>query len=129
MKGSCLCKSISYEVDEFAGALAHCHCRTCQKAHSAVFTSTARVNRDHFRWIAGEEFLSSFESTKGKNRWFCSKCGSHLIAEWVDQDQIILRVVSLDDNPHIEAKAHIWTSHDLPWLNYSAEIKSFSEIP
>lgn len=37
--------------------------------------------REHFRWLKGEEKLSSFESSPGKSRYFCSGCGSHLTAE------------------------------------------------
>ncbi|MCK9396122.1 MAG: GFA family protein [Methylobacter sp.] len=32
--------------------------------------------REHFRWLKGEEKLSSFESSPGKQRYFCSMCGS-----------------------------------------------------
>jgi hypothetical protein len=46
MKGSCVCKAVSYEVDGFSGPIGHCHCHTCRKAHAAAFTSTARADRD-----------------------------------------------------------------------------------
>lgn len=129
MKGSCLCRAVEYEVDSLAGPIVHCHCQTCRKAHSAVFTSTARVGREQFRWIKGESHLGSYASTPGKLRWFCRDCGSHLLAEWLDQPQVIIRVASLDDDPMVEAKAHIWMSHDLPWLNYDDELAKFDETP
>jgi len=36
MKGSCLCGAIEYEIDSIDMPIAHCHCRTCQKAHAAL---------------------------------------------------------------------------------------------
>ncbi|MEX3856416.1 MULTISPECIES: GFA family protein [Paraburkholderia] len=72
MKGSCLCRAICYEIDALATSISHCHCRTCQKAHAAAFGTTARVQREHFRWTRGESSLSSFESSPGKLRRFCS---------------------------------------------------------
>lgn len=45
MKGSCLCGTVQYEATRLAGPIVHCHCRTCRKAHSAAFTSTARADR------------------------------------------------------------------------------------
>ena len=115
MKGNCLCGSVEYEVSE-VGSIAHCHCRTCRKAHAAAFASTARVNREHFRWLRGKEKLSSFESSPGKLRHFCSGCGSHLVAERAGQAHFILRVATLNDDPGIKPSMHIWRSHDVPWL-------------
>ncbi|HVK94148.1 MAG TPA: GFA family protein [Noviherbaspirillum sp.] len=74
MKGSCLCKAVEYEIDRLDKPIGHCHCRTCRKAHAAAFATTAGVLREHFRWIRGQEKLSSFESSPGKLRRFCSIC-------------------------------------------------------
>ena len=126
MKGSCLCGAIAYEVDRI-GPIGNCHCRTCRKAHAARFASTARADRSAFRWTRGEERLRSFESTPGKQRHFCSNCGSHLMAEWRGQDQVIIRVATLDDDPGSQAVAHIWTSHDVRWLVDAPEAKCFDE--
>ena len=118
MKGSCLCGAIEYEIDSIDMPVAHCHCRTCQKAHAAPFATTAGVMREHFRWLKGEEKLSAFESSPGKLRYFCSVCGSHLVAERVNQPHVIVRVATLDEDPNITPQMHIWTSHDVPWLEY-----------
>jgi hypothetical protein len=99
MKGSCLCKTIEYEIDSIDMPIAHCHCRTCQKAHAAPFASTAGIMREYFRWLKGEHKLSSFESSPGKLRYFCSLCGSHLVAERVNQPHVIVRVATLDEDP------------------------------
>ncbi len=116
MQGSCLCGEIAFEVDQLAGPIGHCHCKTCRKAHAAPFASTARVNREHFRWLRGESSLGAFESSPGKLRRFCTKCGSHLMAEWLAQPQVIVRIATLDDDPGVTPVAHIWTSHDVEWL-------------
>lgn len=118
MKGSCLCGAIEYEIDSIDTPVAHCHCRTCQKAHAAPFASTAGVMREHFRWLKGEEKLSVFESFPGKSRHFCSVCGSHLVAERANQSHVIVRVATLNEDPGIVPQMHIWTSHDVPWLEF-----------
>ncbi len=118
MKGSCLCGAIEYEIDSIDMPIAHCHCRTCQKAHAAPFASTAGVMREHFRWLKGEDKLSAFESSPGKLRHFCSVCGSHLVAERDIQPHVIVRIATLDETPNVMPQMHIWTSHDVPWLNY-----------
>ena len=118
MKGSCLCGTIEYEIDSIDLPVAHCHCRTCQKAHAAAFATTAGVMREHFRWLKGEDKLSAFESSPGKLRQFCSVCGSHLVAERINQPHVIVRIATLDENPDVTPQANIWISHDVPWLSY-----------
>lgn len=130
MKGSCLCGAIAYEVDGLDGPVQHCHCRTCRKAQAAVFAPTVRVDRGHFRWLQGESLLSAYESSPGKQRFFCSNCGTHLVAMREGQPHVVLRVATLDEAPaRVEAFAHIWVSHDLPWLHYDESLPSHSEFP
>ena len=129
MKGSCLCGAVVYEAMQLAGPIVHCHCTTCRKAHAAAFTSTARVDRANFRWLSGSENPGSFESSPGKLRHFCKQCGSHLLAEWTSQPQVILRVATLDGDPGVRPLAHIWVSHDAPWLKEESEVPHFAQTP
>ena len=126
MKGSCLCGAVKYEIDSIDMPIGHCHCITCQKAHSAAFATTAGVLREHFRWLEGEERLAAYGSTPGKLRRFCAQCRTHLIAEWLDKPHVIVRVASLDDDPKMTPVRHIWVSHDRPWLKYEG-IETHSE--
>ncbi|MBI6555401.1 GFA family protein [Pseudomonas sp. LY-1] len=116
LNGSCFCKAVRYQVDSLDMPISHCHCDSCRKVHAAAFVSTAGVMREHFRWTQGEELLAAFESSPGKFRRFCSRCGSHLMAERGHQPHVIVRVATLDDDPSIRPTAHIWTAHDVPWL-------------
>ena len=76
LTGSCLCKSVAYEVDAAPGPIVHCHCETCRKTHGSAFSSVSNVPRDKFRWVRGQEQLSSYESSPGKFRHFCSRCAA-----------------------------------------------------
>jgi len=116
LSGSCLCGDIAYEIDGLDMPIGHCHCRTCQKAHAAAFASTAGVMREHFRWTRGEDKVAAYESSPGKLRKFCPRCGTQLIADRAGQPHVIVRVASLDDDPGTRPARHIWVSHDRPWL-------------
>jgi ADP-ribosyl-[dinitrogen reductase] hydrolase len=67
--------------------------------------------------------ISTFESSPGKLRHFCRSCGSHLVAERLGQPHVIARVATLDDDPGLKPEAHIWVSHDVPWLEYNRVCK------
>jgi ADP-ribosyl-[dinitrogen reductase] hydrolase len=129
LKGSCLCGAVRYEVDRLDMPIGHCHCATCRKAQGSAYATTAGVLREHFRWTAGEGTLSTYESSPGKLRRFCSVCGSHLMAERPAQPHVILRVATLDDDPGIRPDKHIWTSHDVPWLTDAGDVPHFPEWP
>ncbi len=116
--GSCLCGAVSYEVSSIDMPIIHCHCHTCRKAHAAPFVPTAGVMRENFRWLKGQDKLKKFESSPGKLRYFCSICGTHLVAERTHQPHVIIRVATLDRNPGLNPEAHIWVSHDAEWLAY-----------
>ncbi len=117
LKGSCLCGAVAYETDALTSPIGLCHCRTCQKAHASAYAPTARVARAGFRWTKGEDVVAKFESTPGeKARWFCPRCGAHLMAEWYKLDQVILRVGSLDTLLEETPVVHIWMSHATPML-------------
>ena len=127
MKGSCLCGEVKYEITKLDSAIEHCSCNTCRKAHAAAFNSAAEVLREDFKWLQGELKLSVFESSKNKLRWFCSKCGSHIISENTDKPYIMLRVATLDDDPKQMPEFQIWKSHEVSWLKYGPDIPAFQE--
>ena len=115
--GSCMRGSVAYEVDAPAGPIVHCHCRTCRKAHGSAFSSIAAVPREHLRWTKGEPLLASFESSPGKLRRFCAKCGSHILAERTGQPTVMLRLGCLDTPLAERPRAHIWRSHGASWFD------------
>lgn len=120
--GSCLCKSVLYQADCDAQPIVHCHCETCRKSHGAAFSSVMAIPRESFSWTMGSEKLKSIESSPGKLRHFCSTCGSHLMAERVETQMIMLRLGCLDTQVEQKAIAHIWRSDGVDWYDPKDEI-------
>ena len=121
MKGSCLCGAVRYEIDRLDMPIVHCHCRSCRKAHAAVFAPTAGVLHEHFRILEGRDRLTAFVSSPGKTRHFCSVCGSQIYAARDGHPNVLLRVATLDEDPGEARKMHIWRSHDVDWLADDAQ--------
>jgi hypothetical protein len=112
-----MCGSVAYEVDAAAGPIIHCNCQICRKAHATAFSSISAVPRESFRWTRGKEILASYESSPGKFRRFCAKCGSHIVAERVGQRTVMLRLGCLDTAITDRPKAHIWRSEAATWFD------------
>ncbi len=102
--------------------MGHCHCRTCPKSQAAAFATTARVARQQIRWRSGEKDLRAFESSPGKKRFFCPECGAQIYAAWDHEEEIILRVGCLLDDPGRRPLVHIWTEEKAPWLELQDEL-------
>ena len=45
------------------------------------------------------------------------------------QPNVIVRALSLDEDPKVESFTHIWTSHDLPWLDFGDGVPAYPEFP
>lgn len=127
LKGSCLCGRIQYSVEELATQITHCACQTCRKAHGAAFNTVAGVKPESFSWLQGESLLSGYESSQGKVRYFCSCCGSQLIAKKQGAPFWVLRVATLDDDPGMAPSKRIWASHEVPWLAYQADVVCYDQ--
>jgi hypothetical protein len=112
--GSCLCGKVTYAITEKIGESYHCNCKTCRKAHGAAFSSVASVAGESIK-MQVKKLLKTFESSKGKKRYFCSNCGTQIYARREGEKHIILRLGSLDSEPNAIEKSHIWVSQKAPW--------------
>jgi hypothetical protein len=117
LNGSCLCGSVAYEVDADIGPIVHCHCRTCRKTHGSAFSTVSPFPRERFRFTKGEDLLGAFESSPGKFRRFCSRCGSHIMAERIAQPVVLLRLGCLDTEITARPRMHIWRSDAASWYD------------
>jgi len=127
LTGSCLCRGVAYEVDADPGTIAHCHCQTCRKTHGSAFSTVTNVPRDRFRWVRGEDLLKGFESSPGKVRYFCSQCGSHIVASREGKNSILLRMGCLDTPVAERPKMHIWRSDAAPWFDPKEHLPEWPE--
>ncbi len=116
LTGSCLCKTVRYEISGPLDCFVHCHCHTCRKVHGTVYGSSAQVTSEAFRLLSGADSITAYESSPGKQRFFCRNCGSHVFARLRSRpDEVILRIGTLDADPGQRPQAHIWVSHKAAW--------------
>lgn len=76
--GECQCGDVRFAVVPPTLFCAHCHCEFCRRAHGAAFVTWFGVPEERFRFLAGEEKVTWYASSKQGRRGFCSRCGSTL---------------------------------------------------
>ena len=77
LKGSCLCKAVTYTLDEELSELVFCHCSFCRKATASAYTVNAKVSSKNLV-LHGEEQLVTYSSSPGKQRYYCQNCHSQI---------------------------------------------------
>lgn len=127
--GSCLCGAVTYEIDDLPGPVVECHCRTCRKTHGSAFKVGSPVPKALFRWTGGDDVRRAFESSPGKQRWFCSTCGTHLASERAE-GPVALAVATLDDESAVAAPSmHIWASDKAAWFDPDPSLTAHDAYP
>jgi hypothetical protein len=76
IEGGCLCGGVRFRISGKLGPAGFCHCKQCQRASGSAFAANAPVRARYFALAAGEELVSEYESSPGKYRAFCRRCGS-----------------------------------------------------
>jgi hypothetical protein len=107
-KGSCLCKTITFEVTGELPQPSACHCTNCRK-HSGHFEASTDVPRSALT-VFGSEFITWFQSSEKVRRGFCSKCGSSLFWDPIFKDWTAVAMGAFDGPTHTKLSKHIFVA-------------------
>jgi hypothetical protein len=114
--GSCLCGGVQFCIEGELESIQVCHCSQCRKAQGAPFATNTPVSTTAFHLLGCAELLTSFESSPGKERVFCNRCGSPIYSK---KDTIpgVLRIRAGLINEPLSAKpvAHFYTGSKANW--------------
>ena len=128
LTGKCLCEGVRFELHGPLAPLGYCHCKQCQRASGSAFAANTTVAKSDFRIVAGESLLREFESSPGRFRAFCSRCGSPVFKRVVDQpDSVRVRLGLVDGDPELRARVHVWASAKAPWYEITDALPQLPE--
>ena len=123
IKGSCLCKSISFEIINECRYSVLCHCTMCQKSN-AEFSNYTKVQKENIKFL-NKKNLKWFFSSKNYKRGFCKNCGSSLFFQSRhSENEISVSTGSL--NSKIPVKGHIYYKDKKSNITFSNKYKKFS---
>ncbi len=128
LTGRCQCGAIRYEIRAEPMAMYHCHCPRCRRASGASFATNLMVRSEDFRLVAGAEALAAFESSPGKRRHFCARCGSPIYSHSQATSQLVsVRCGTLDGDPGVRPRAHIFVGSKSPWYEIRDDLPQRAE--
>jgi hypothetical protein len=120
-EGGCLCGAVRYMFRGLPDWSAHCHCRSCQRALGAGFATWCVAKEENFEVTKGQ--IKVCETSPGVERGFCGNCGTSLTyvakggvsgQDWTGQ--VWFLAPTLDDPSIVLPKAHVYVSHQQPWV-------------
>ena len=117
LRGSCLCKSVRYEITPPFIRFAHCYCSRCRKATGGVRSTNLVVAPDQFRWTAGEDLISRFDLPEARSfaRQICLHCNCPVPHPSRDRQRMIVPAGTLDDDPGMKPGSHNYWSSRAGW--------------
>lgn len=131
LKGECLCGKVKYQYRGKTGNLVHCHCSKCRKWHGAAFRSRVVIEKEGYRWLEGEEYLTQYQSTPNVIKTFCRNCGSSLVTLYPHRPNILgLPIAGCEgrlDNDYREF--HIFTDSKADWWQIADDLPQYKQLP
>ena len=126
LTGECFCGDIKYEINGTLFDARSCHCSRCRKIFSSQASAYARVSPSEFRWVCGEELLTTYESLPDFGVQFCKQCGSTLCGTYKNEVHGIT-LGCLNEDPHIEIGRHIFVGSKASWEVMPASVTQYVE--
>jgi hypothetical protein len=125
--GRCLCGGVRFELDGELGPFAYCHCTSCRRASGTAFAANSPVLVAEEKWPSGRESIREYESSPGKFRAFCGRCGSPIYARLAAQpDWLYIRLGLIDADPGHRAYAHFNVASKAAWFTVADDLPQYS---
>ena len=126
--GSCLCGGVRFRLDASPEAIHVCYCQQCRKAQGAALVTNMPVPEVAFHLLAGAELLKSFESSPGKQRVFCSTCGSPIYSKTERKPGVLrIRAGTINEPLPVRPVAHFHVASKPNWWEITDNLPQYEE--
>jgi hypothetical protein len=118
LRGRCLCEAIRFECRDEPISAVICHCRDCQRYHSAPYAACAMMPPGAVALSVGSPVRHAVTADSGALmfRDFCGTCGTQLFSGSSAYPEVrTVKIGALDEPAAIAPVAHVWTQRALPW--------------
>ena len=115
IEGRCLCGVVHWSYDAPLTTMLYCHCSVCRKHHGTLFATFVAGPLSTFRWRAGTEKISTWESSPLGRRSFCSSCGSKVPVVGNGSQMVFMPAGTLEGELGIRPQMHRFVGSKPTW--------------
>src|SRR5262249_12929121 len=119
-RASCLCGTVTWEIEGDLKWMSHCHCSRCRKTHGSAYATFVAGSPSGCR-MPGTEHVVKWASSPTLARCFCAQCGSVVPGDPIG-DLVFLPAGNFEDDPGVRALAHIFAGSKAPWFEITDEL-------
>ncbi len=125
--GQCLCGDIQFEIDGELDPIQVCYCKQCQRAQGTALATNIPVAAASIRLLKGGDSIRSYESSPGKHRCFCGRCGSPIYSKRDSLPDVIrIRAGLIDGELSSRPVAHFHVASKPNWWAITDELPQFA---
>ena len=107
-KGSCLCGSVSFQVNGDLTPPAACHCGQCRKQSGHFWCATNAQDADFT--LTSDKSLRWYDASDRATRGFCGNCGSFLFWKRKGASRIAIAMGAFDQSTGLALARHIFVA-------------------
>ncbi len=116
LTGQCYCGAVRVKASAAPFTTAYCHCSDCRRISGAPVSALAAFAPDSLLWTPALGVGVSHSA--GVRRWFCTSCGSPLVARYEYlPDQSYVPIGLFDDASSLAPQSHSHAGSALSWLH------------
>ncbi|MCA1930610.1 GFA family protein [Rheinheimera sp.] len=125
--GQCLCGAVKIAIYGSIKDIILCHCSLCRKSSGTAYATNGFVSSAEFSVIQGEQLLKAFSLKQGRQRHFCSNCGSPVYSSSAaDPSRVRIRLGILDSDITERPISHNFVSSKANWDDLDAELPRYN---
>ena len=133
IKGSCLCGSITFEIDKASGPFELCHCNRCRKVSGSSEMAGVGVKVEDFHMLTGAELVKCYtapllDSPPAYQVYFCSVCGSPVPDPSPDGDWFEIPAGLFDAPLNTKPDKHIFVEFIPDWDTISDTLPRYTRM-
>lgn len=126
--GSCLCGAIKFNVTDKIKNIIYCHCSLCRKAQGSAFATNGNVEKKNFKFISGQDNLTTYQASETQTKLFCKTCGSPIMSKnTLVPDMVRVRLGTIESDINEHPVAHIFVASKANWEEISDNLPQYDE--
>ena len=123
MKGHCLCKKVTIELED-TNTFEACHCGMCRRWGSGPLMAIHSHSKPN---IQGEDSITVYPSSDWAERAFCHRCGTNLYYHQLGSKTYVLSLGLFQDQPDLTFESQIFIDKKPNYYEFANDTENLTQ--